>query len=156
MLVSLIKGEIIVLGRKNFTQEEIDNGKATVNEMLERYKKLSEAFASGTSDKKLKTAQAHFEGQFFNNLTLVLDRFYVHRLRMVSGKDGNPLNEVELICESLMNNKGVFRGNNVIKYFPDQSVVGLKFGDKIRLTSEEFYNLKEAFFTDLERKYLLS
>ena len=37
-------------------------------------------------------------------------------------EDGNPLNEVELISDSLMNNNGVMRGNNVIKYMPDQSV----------------------------------
>jgi hypothetical protein len=30
-------------------------------------------------------------------MTLMLDRYFVHRLRMVTGKDGNPLNEVELI-----------------------------------------------------------
>jgi hypothetical protein len=31
---------------------------------------------------------------FCNNLMLVLDRRFVHRLRMVTGKAGNPLNEV--------------------------------------------------------------
>jgi hypothetical protein len=37
-----------------------------------------------------------FETLLFNNMILVLDRNFVHRLRMVIGKDGNPLNEVEL------------------------------------------------------------
>ena len=41
---------------------------------------------------------------YFNNMVLVLDRYYVHRLLMVTGKDGNPLNEVELLAEPLMNN----------------------------------------------------
>jgi hypothetical protein len=27
-------------------------------------------------------------------MTLVLDRYFVHRLRVVTGKDGDPLNEV--------------------------------------------------------------
>lgn len=42
---------------------------------------------------------------------------------MVTGKDGNPLNEVELLADSLMNNEGILRGNNVIKLIPDQSVL---------------------------------
>jgi hypothetical protein len=37
---------------------------------------------------------------------------------MVTSKDGNPLNEVELLTESLINNNGVLRVNNVIKHVP--------------------------------------
>jgi hypothetical protein len=44
---------------------------------------------------------------------------------MVTGKDGNPLNEVELMSDSLTNNDGVLRGNNVLKLIPGQSVVKL-------------------------------
>jgi hypothetical protein len=87
-------------------------------------------------------------------LTLALDRYYVHRLRMVAGKDTNPLNEVELICDALMNNNGIMRGNNVIKYILEQSVVKLQIGDKIRLTAEQFERLSAAFFAELERKFL--
>ncbi|MCW2674379.1 MAG: hypothetical protein JWP14_2968 [Frankiales bacterium] len=32
----------------------------------------------------------------------------MHRVRLVTGKDTNPLNEVELRVESLLNNDGVF------------------------------------------------
>lgn len=73
---------------------------------------------------------------------------------MVAGKDGNPLNEVELICDSLMNNDGVLRGNNVIKYVPDQSVVKLNLGDRIQLTADDFERLSAAFFEELERRFL--
>jgi hypothetical protein len=33
-----------------------------------------------------------FEELFFNNKTLVLGRYYVHRMRMVTVMDGTPLN----------------------------------------------------------------
>jgi hypothetical protein len=89
-------------------------------------------------------------------MTLVLDRYFVHRLRMVAGKDGNPLNEVEMICDSLMNDNGILRGNDVIKYMPDESVVKLGIGDQIRLTAEEFERLSAAFFAELERTFLQS
>ena len=46
---------------------------------------------------------------FFNNIALVLDRYFVHRIRIVAGKDGNALNEVEMICDSLMKNNWVLR-----------------------------------------------
>jgi hypothetical protein len=87
-------------------------------------------------------------------MALVLDRLYVHRVRMVTGKDGNPLNEVELLCESLMNNDGILRGNSAFQYVPEDSVLGLKVGDLIRLTSGQFERLSTAFFAELERKFL--
>jgi hypothetical protein len=71
-------------------------------------------------------------------VTLVLDRYFVHTLRTVTGKDGNPLNEVELMADSLMNNDGVLRGNNVIKLIPEQSVLKLNIGDRIRLSAAQF------------------
>jgi hypothetical protein len=143
-----------MLGRKDYTREEFDHGKAVIDGQLAAYRQLAAALDNDTTSDKVRSAQDDFEAQFFNTLSLVLDRLYVHRLRGVTGKDGNPLNEVELIVESLMNNDGVFRGNNVIKYVPEQSVVKLKPGDKIRLTADEFEQLSAAFFQDLERKYV--
>jgi hypothetical protein len=87
-------------------------------------------------------------------MILVLDRYDVHGFRMVSGRDGNPLHEVETICDSLMSNNGILRGSNVIKYIPDQSIVKPKTGDQIRLSAEEFERLSSAFFAELERSFL--
>jgi hypothetical protein len=87
-------------------------------------------------------------------MTLVLDRYFVHRLRMVTGKDGNPLNEVELLSESVMNNDGVLRGNNVIKLIPDQSVLKLNIGDRIKLSVAQFERLSKAFLTEIQSKFL--
>jgi hypothetical protein len=87
-------------------------------------------------------------------MTLVLDRYFVHRLRVVTGKDGNPLNEVELMSDSLMNNDGVLRGNNVIKLIPDESVLKLNTGDRIRLKAAQFERLSKAFFTEIQSNFL--
>jgi hypothetical protein len=59
-----------------------------------------------------------------------LDRYYLYRLRMVTGKDGNPINEVAMLGDSLMNNNGILRASTVIRYVPEQSLVGLKIGDR--------------------------
>jgi len=87
-------------------------------------------------------------------MTIVLDRYFVHRLRQVTGKDGNPLNEVELLTESPMNSDGVLRGNNVINFVPDASVLKLNIGDRIALTMDQFELLSTAFFVEIEGKFL--
>lgn len=131
-----------MLGRKDYTRAELDGAKAALAEQLAAYDKL-------TGDANL----AAFEPLFFNNMVLVLDRYFVHRLRVVTGKDGNPLNEVELIADSLMNNGGVLKGSNVIRYVPEKSVLGYRVGDRIALSADDFRRLSDAFFTDLEQKF---
>lgn len=105
-------------GRKDYTKEELDHAKSAIDQQLAAYKKLVKAIDGSRSDGNVSSAIEAFEPLFFNNMTLVLDRYFVHRLRVVTGKNSNPLNEVELLAEGLMNHEGVLRGNNVIKSFP--------------------------------------
>jgi hypothetical protein len=141
-----------MLGRKDYTQEELDNATMTINDQLEAYRKLSKA-VEATSDPKARSALEAFEPILFNNMTLVLDRYFVHRLRQVSGKDGNPLNEVELLAESLLNNDGVLRGNKVVQFLPEQSVLKLNIGDHIRLSAAQFELLAKAFLAEIEHRF---
>jgi hypothetical protein len=142
-----------MLGRKDYTQEELDNARKRIGEQLASYHAVA-AGIGASGDGKAAAALDDFEAPFANNMLLVLDRLFVHRLRVVSGKDGNPLNEVELLAESLMNNHGVFRGNNVVKYIPEQSVVKLNYGDAIRLTVDDFERLSTAFLAEIEAKFV--
>ena len=91
-------------------------------------------------------------------MTLVLDRYFVHRLPGADyeGKDGNPLNEVRIICDSLITNNGVMRSDKQIKLAPERSVVGLKVGDPIRLTQADFERLSLAFISELERRFFVA
>ena len=143
-----------MLGRKDYTQEEFDQCKATIDQQIAAYKALVKAVGGASADKKISAALVAFEVRFFNNMVLVLDRFFVHRIRPVAGKDGNPLNEVELLAESLINNNGMLRSSTVIKLIPDQSVLKLHPGDPIRVTQKDFERLSAAFLTDLEAKFL--
>ena len=52
-----------------------------------------------------------------------------------------------------MNNNGIFRGNNVIKYSGEESVVKLNAGDRIRLAEEQFDQPATAFFDAIEEKF---
>ena len=56
--------------------------------------------------------------------------------------------------EERVNNDGVLRGNNVIKFVPDKSVVKLNIGDRIKLTAAQFERLAKAFFAEIESKFL--
>lgn len=146
-----------MLGRKNYSQEEMDHGRAAVDKQLAAYRTLVAAASSGPSSGSsgdVDAAREAFETVLFNNMVLVLDRYFVHRVRPVTGKDLNPLNEVELLAESLMNNDGILRAGTVIKFTPDRSVLKLNIGDPIRLTADQFERLSTAFFAELEARFL--
>src|ERR1700730_3375134 len=145
-----------MLGRKTYTQEELDHSKAALDQQLAAYRKLVRGVAGTTTHTKVTSALESFEALFFNNMTLVLDRYFVHRLPGADyeGKDGNPLNEVRLVCDSLMNNKGILRGDKQIKLTPERSVLKLHVGDPIELTESEFARLSAAFFAELQRRFM--
>ncbi|HYY90133.1 MAG TPA: hypothetical protein VFA49_15145, partial [Chloroflexota bacterium] len=60
-----------------------------VDQQLARYRKLASAVSSNGTANAAQAALGDFETLFFNNMVLVLDRYYVHRLRTVTGKDGH-------------------------------------------------------------------
>ena len=144
-----------MLGRKDYTREEIDNARAAVERQLTAYRSIASAAGDEPTGAKVQEAVEQFEAPFFNDMVIVLDRYFVHRIRPVTGKDGNPLNEVELLCDSLINNDGVFRANGVIKYVPEKAVLGIGVGERINLTADDFRQLAAAFFADLESKFLV-
>ena len=84
-----------MLGMKTYPKPYIAACRARVDADLSAYRKHSG-----------KTASRDFEARFFNNEVLLLDYMFVHRLTGVEGKDGNPLNEVRVLCNSLLLNGG--------------------------------------------------
>jgi hypothetical protein len=145
-----------MLGRKNYTKAEFDNGKRAIESQLATYRQFVGAAAGAKPNKKTETALNAFETEFFNNMALVLDRRYVHRFsgKDYEGKDGNPLNELRLIVDSLLDHNGVMRADKQIKLPPDKSVLGIDVGDPIKLTEEDFKELSKAFFDELKRRFL--
>jgi hypothetical protein len=64
-------------------------------------------------------------------MILALDNYLLHRSRMMELKDGNPLNEVRVLCNSITTNKGKLCSDKTIKLDPAKSILGFKVGDEI-------------------------
>jgi hypothetical protein len=86
-------------------------------------------------------------------MILTLDHYFVHRSRTMEDKDGNPLNEVRMLCDAIMENNGRMNTNKAIRYNPETSILKLKAGDEIRLNADDFARLSASFFDEIERKY---
>jgi len=136
-----------MLGESNYSQEYVDDCRKKVAAQVAAYRKMAKA--AGPS----KALEA-FEPVFFNNMVLVLDTFFTHRLRGKEGKDGNPLNEVRVLCTSLMGNHDVMAEDKTIRMKPEASVLHHEVGDAIRVTEKDFAALAKAFFSEIEAKFL--
>ncbi len=151
-----------MLGMKKYPKEYIDACRSRVDADLAAYRKL--AAATKNLPATNKTAIEAFETTFFNNMVLMLDYLFVHRLTGIEGKDGNPLNEVRVLCDSMLGSspaRRVYRGGNnmmtadeSIKLSPEKSVLKYQTGDQIRLKEADFLRLSEAFFAEIEGRYL--
>jgi hypothetical protein len=97
---------------------------------------------------------AGFEPHYFNNLVLALETHFMHRARGKEGKNGNALNEVRMLATALTRHDGTFSGDSSIKYDPARAVTRYGVGDRVALTRESFVSLAEAFFREIEAKYV--
>ncbi|MGH2632336.1 MAG: hypothetical protein ACRDG3_02895 [Tepidiformaceae bacterium] len=138
---------------KTYTREYFDDCRARLDRDLAAYNALAAPIPTA------------FESAFFNNMVLLLDYLFVHRLRMVEGKDGNAMNEVRVLCNSILNNKGIltadnvgdttaFAGLNALKLSPEKSILKYRPGDQISLTEADFRRLSAAFFEQIEQRFL--
>ena len=128
----------------SYANDYVDACRAKMAAQLASYRKVLDA--------KPLEIQA-FERQFFNHMVLALDRYFVHRGRTMEGKDGNPLSEVRMLCDAIMEHEGWMRANKTIRYKPETSILKLKAGDEIRLNADDFTRLSAAFFDEIEKKY---
>ena len=112
----------------NYTQKYIDECRSKVEFQISAYKNIvtTAGSQSGTNETMLNAAIKSFERFFFNNMVLVLDIYFVYRSRTMEGKDGNPLNEVRILCNSMMNNNNKMCTDKTIKFNPAKSVLNTR------------------------------
>ena len=142
-----------MLGMKKYSKKYVAACRERVERNLRAYR--GEAKRSATKD---------FEWRYFNDQVLLLDYMFVHRLTGIEGKDGNPLNEVRILCNSILLNDGKLQVEKLpgwpnsagsgMRLPQDKSVLKLQPGDQVRLSETDFVRLSEAFFEEIENKYI--
>lgn len=141
-----------MLGMKTYPKTYINACRARVDDNLRLYRKQTK----GTSAKQ-------FEACFFNDQVLLLDYMFVHRLTGTEGKDGNPLNELRILCNSILLNNGKLQVDKLpgwpnsagsgMKLSPERSMLKLLPGVRIQLNERDFIRLSQAFFKEIEARY---
>ena len=138
-----------MLSVNSYPRTYVDACRAKIDAQITAYRDV----LSAGSGKRSDTAIATFEPMFCNNMVMVLDNYFLHRSRAMELKDGNPLNEVRVLCNSMRDNDGEMAADTQIKLDPATSILGYAVGDQIALSLEDFQRLSKAFFTEIEAKY---
>ncbi len=102
----------------SYTKNYINQCRSRTESQVAAYKKLVTTARRKAGAGELAAVDS-FEPHFFNNLVVVLDSSFVHRSRTLELKDGNPLNEVRMICNSILQNDDVMSADKTIKFNPE-------------------------------------
>ncbi len=144
-----------MLGMKEYEQDYIDACRSRVESQVVMFHEVAQAARDhGDADvSHLEGALESLEYEYFNNMLIVLDGYFVHRLRGVEGKDGNALNEVRVLARSLTENGGTVMADPQIRLDPAHSVLGLEVGAPITLTLQQYRRISDAFLREIENKF---
>lgn len=144
-----------MLSVSSYPQEHVDATRSKIDAQVDAYNTLVTAARAAAGAKKatLEPAIAGFEPLFFNHMVMALDNYFLHRGRNLEGKDGNPLNEVRILCSSITSNDGIMLNDKTIQMKSATSVLKYEVGDDIRLNEGDFRRLAEAFLNEIEAKF---
>jgi hypothetical protein len=134
-----------MLSVSRYSQEFVDQSRASIDARISAFDALAAAADPA--------AVEAFEPTFFNDMVLVLDHHFLHRGRSFEGKDGNPLNEVRMLCNSLVDNDGTMAPDKTIRMKPDQTLLNYAIGDAIAVREDGFRRLADGFFAEIESRY---
>ena len=127
--------------RNAYTSDEIESCRDNCDALLAAW---------GANDVEDST----LESLVFVQAVVVLDAWFGDRDRDLEGDDGNPMNEVRVIADSVVGNAGVLRVEGPIRWVPERTVLRLAVGDEVEMTADGFERLAAAYLAAIERTYL--
>ena len=93
------------------------------------------------------------ESLVFGQAVVVLHTWFGHRRRELEGGDGNAMNEVRVIADSIVDNDAVLRVEGPISWVPERTVLRLEVGDDVEITANGFERLTAAYLAAIEATY---
>ncbi len=94
------------------------------------------------------------ESLVFLQAVVVLDAWFVHRDRAIEGDNGNPMNEVRVISDSVVSHAGTLHVPEPIRWQPDRTVLRFAVGDEVEMTADRFERLAAAYLAAIEATYV--
>jgi hypothetical protein len=136
-----------------YPQQYIDDTRARIAEQVSVFSELARVVRGAGGDEAAAAALDTLEPEYFANLVIALDSHFVHRSRGQERKDGNAMNEVRLLVNSLMRHDGIMTPEKGIRLDPARSVLGIEYGERIRVGADGFERLAAAFLDALQATY---
>jgi hypothetical protein len=145
-----------MLGTKEYEPDYVDACRSRVETQVAMFREVAQAARDhGDADvSALEGALESLEYEYFNNMLIVLEGCFVHRLSDAEGKGGGgkAMHEVRVLARSLVENGGTVLTDPELTLEPDRSVLGLSAGDPITLTLHQFRRISDAFWREIQSK----
>lgn len=134
-------------------QDYVNACRARVESQVAFFREFSGAVSRADDDEErgLEPMLEGLEADYFNNLVIVIDAYFVGRLPE-SATAGPVATEVSALRDSLVEGEGELLPEAAARINEARNVLGLKAGDSIRLTAQSFSRLADAYFGEIERR----
>lgn len=141
-------------GTQEYEQDYIDACRSRIESQVAVFHEVARSARDhGEADvSALESALESLEYEYFNNMLIVLDGYFIHRLRGSRGGSGSALDEVRLLARSLMENGGTLMADPDGLVDPARSVLGLEVGAPVTLTLQQYRRISDAFLREIERR----
>jgi hypothetical protein len=136
-----------------YPQQYIDDARARIADQVSAFAELASQVRGAGRAGGATAALDRLEAEYFASLVVALDRCFVHRSRGQERKDGNAMNEVRVLVDSIQLHGGILTAEKGIRLDPARSVLGIEYGDRIRIDAEGFQRLAAAFLDALQATY---